>query len=427
MKRKLFLTALLLFFSFSFSSNPPGWYVQQLPVNDFVNDIFFLDSLNGWLVTDGRFSENDTSYIMRTTNGGDNWTIQNAKKEKLNTVRFLDINTGYASGGLKWNYGNVLYKTTNGGTNWLTINNISGVAINDMFFLNKDTGWVCDDDILFGGLYKTTNGSISWIRQLDVSYKIQKIFFLNKDTGWACNSNVNGGLYKTNNGGGNWEPMYEFPGSLRALFFINSQNGWVSGAFGEENHTIQYTINGGANWTYAQGEVGGFDLKFVNDSIGYAGGGSQPLRIIKSTNGGRYWGYQSAQTSANISVAVLRNDPLRVWAGRQVLIHTTDGGGVIVNVSKLSNGKPSRFELHQNYPNPFNPKTIINYELGITNLLSWKIYDVFGNEITTLVNEKHSAGSYSVEFDGSRLPSGIYFYRLETENFTETKKMVLAK
>ncbi|MBK8982075.1 MAG: hypothetical protein IPM38_07070 [Ignavibacteria bacterium] len=53
MKRKLFLTSLLLFLSLSFSSNPPGWYVQQLPVNDFVNDIFFLDSLNGWLVTRG--------------------------------------------------------------------------------------------------------------------------------------------------------------------------------------------------------------------------------------------------------------------------------------------------------------------------------------------------------------------------------------
>ncbi|MBK8982313.1 MAG: hypothetical protein IPM38_08340 [Ignavibacteria bacterium] len=81
-----------------------------------------------------RFSENDTSYIMRTTNGGDNWTIQNAKKEKLNTVRFLDINTGYASGGLNGTTAMSFYKTTNGGTNWLTINNISGVAINDMFF-----------------------------------------------------------------------------------------------------------------------------------------------------------------------------------------------------------------------------------------------------------------------------------------------------
>ena len=73
---------MLLFLANTFrSDNPPGWYVQQLPVNDLVNDIFFLDSLNGWLVTNGRFNENDTSYIMRTTNGGDNWTIQNAKIE----------------------------------------------------------------------------------------------------------------------------------------------------------------------------------------------------------------------------------------------------------------------------------------------------------------------------------------------------------
>jgi choice-of-anchor B domain-containing protein len=85
------------------------------------------------------------------------------------------------------------------------------------------------------------------------------------------------------------------------------------------------------------------------------------------------------------------------------------------------------FSLSQNYPNPFNPNTIINYEIRITNFIKLKVYDVLGNEIATLVNEKLSPGSYEVQFDGSNLSSGIYFYRLETEKFTETKRMLLIK
>ncbi len=91
------------------------------------------------------------------------------------------------------------------------------------------------------------------------------------------------------------------------------------------------------------------------------------------------------------------------------------------------------YNLFQNYPNPFNPKTIINYQCLMFNYVSLKVYDALGKEVATLVNEKQSAGNYSVEFDGSNYPSGIYFYRLvidsyvETENFSETRRMILLK
>ncbi|MFZ1320228.1 MAG: serine hydrolase [Ignavibacteria bacterium] len=90
---------------------------------------------------------------------------------------------------------------------------------------------------------------------------------------------------------------------------------------------------------------------------------------------------------------------------------------------------PVGFKLHQNYPNPFNPKTVINYELQVTSddVVSLKVFDVLGNEVVTLVNEKQNAGSYSVEFDGGDLASGIYFYTLKTGEFSQTKKMTLIK
>ncbi|MFZ1322575.1 MAG: T9SS type A sorting domain-containing protein, partial [Ignavibacteria bacterium] len=78
---------------------------------------------------------------------------------------------------------------------------------------------------------------------------------------------------------------------------------------------------------------------------------------------------------------------------------------------------PSSYSLSQNFPNPFNPMTIINYQCSMYNDVSLKVFDVLGNEVSTLVNEKQSAGSYSVTFDGSNFPSGVYFYKLEAGGF----------
>ncbi|MFZ1081908.1 MAG: T9SS type A sorting domain-containing protein [Candidatus Kryptoniota bacterium] len=88
---------------------------------------------------------------------------------------------------------------------------------------------------------------------------------------------------------------------------------------------------------------------------------------------------------------------------------------------------PTIFDLNQNYPNPFNPSTTINYQLPATRFVTLKVYDVLGREVATLVNEKENAGSYAVKFDGSRLASGVYFYQLQAENFSQTKKLILLK
>ena len=90
-------------------------------------------------------------------------------------------------------------------------------------------------------------------------------------------------------------------------------------------------------------------------------------------------------------------------------------------------GIPSKFMLSQNYPNPFNPVTRINYELPLMNFVSLKIYDIQGKEVMTLVNEVKDAGYYSVTFDAKNLSSGMYFYKLSSADFTQTKKMVLIK
>ncbi len=85
------------------------------------------------------------------------------------------------------------------------------------------------------------------------------------------------------------------------------------------------------------------------------------------------------------------------------------------------------FYLSQNYPNPFNPNTVISYRLSVTSKVMLKVYDVLGNEVATLVNEQKPAGSYEISFEGSDLPSGIYFYQFQSGIFIETKKMTLLK
>ncbi|MBS1516938.1 MAG: T9SS type A sorting domain-containing protein [Bacteroidetes bacterium] len=101
--------------------------------------------------------------------------------------------------------------------------------------------------------------------------------------------------------------------------------------------------------------------------------------------------------------------------------------GGLVGVSSHSNGIPDKFYLSQNYPNPFNPKTIINYSLGKAENVTLKVYDILGNETAELVNEKQNAGSYSVEFDGNALSSGVYFYRFIAGEYSGVKRMILLK
>ncbi len=94
---------------------------------------------------------------------------------------------------------------------------------------------------------------------------------------------------------------------------------------------------------------------------------------------------------------------------------------------------PSKYDLAQNYPNPFNPVTNLEFgipalrgesDLGFTSL---KVYDLLGKEVVTLVNEKLNPGTYRVEFDAGGLTSGVYFYRLTSGDFTDTKRMMIVK
>lgn len=99
----------------------------------------------------------------------------------------------------------------------------------------------------------------------------------------------------------------------------------------------------------------------------------------------------------------------------------------VTSVSLISSNVPEGFKLSQNYPNPFNPSTKINFSIAKSGFVSLKVYDILGKEVAILVNDIKQAGDYSVDFNASYLASGTYFYKIETNGFSEIKKMMLVK
>lgn len=99
----------------------------------------------------------------------------------------------------------------------------------------------------------------------------------------------------------------------------------------------------------------------------------------------------------------------------------------VIGIQQISGSVPRNFSLEQSYPNPFNPGTKIRYQIPDNTFVSLKIYNANGKMIETIVNQIQNAGTYEADFDGSNLASGVYFYRLEAEGFTQTRKMILIK
>ena len=98
----------------------------------------------------------------------------------------------------------------------------------------------------------------------------------------------------------------------------------------------------------------------------------------------------------------------------------------VTGIKNILTDKPTTWNLFQNYPNPFNPTTI-NYSVPKTSFVIIKVYDVLEKIVATLINEEKMPGNYNVEFDGSDLPSGVYFYQLDAGDFVATKKLLLLK
>ncbi len=440
-----FYLAVLFFiigFSFTDTPSPTGWYQQFLPnLNGrSISDIFFLDSLTGWAVTP-YVNINDTAYVLKTTNGGDNWSFANIRAGQFvghNKIKFLNSVTGFVCGVSQSSGFKGLSKSIDGGFNWVSLNVPDPTTTyDDMSILNIDTIWLASSSAPTGGVFRTTNGGVSWTQQLSLgSQNPSHIYMFNARIGFAA---TGAGLYKTTNSGINW--LVGAGGFFFDMYFTDSLTGWKC------HQLMEKTTDGGSNWVNQILPSGGniiFNsmLKFSNinkDTIWGAGGviyngsGQDRAMLFRTTNGGNNWLFQVPDTSIHI----FQYDYIKFinksngWAYSPLTgVHTTTGGDTIFlsGIQKISNSIPKEYKLYQNYPNPFNPVTNIKYELKVKKFVKVIVFDITGKEVITLVNQNQSAGTYEVDFSGSNLSSGVYFYQLTIDgNVIDTKKMILLK
>ena len=448
------LSSLFYFFSififinaFNFQHNPPeGWYRQFLPENlPPLNNLTFKDSLTGYGVT-VRGSDGN-SYVIRTTNGGDNWNyvLTESFGRMFTDVMFLDASTGfvctdYQTGGAR------LFATTNGGNEWSVLNNPSTYfTYEDMYVLSKTETWAVNSEPLEGGVFRTTNGGTTWQRKYyNLSYQADRVYMINSRIGFISNGdNVNSWLRKTTDAGDTWVEIANGDGWYN-MFFQDSLKGWRA-LF--QNDNFQKTTDGGLTWTTIIHAVSGGNPTLGVTSFTVLGDtvwGVNPSGhilfpnnqyrgvIFKSTNAGLGWGYQLPDTSFRMPFFVFCEFVnTRVgWAYNSV--HTLAGGDTttypLTSVSNQSTNVASSFILYQNYPNPFNPKTTIEYDLKAGSNVMLKVTDINGREVRTLVNSRQHPGRYKVDFNAERLPSGVYFYSLHLNGLTaQSRRMLLIK
>ena len=126
----------------------------------------------------------------------------------------------------------------------------------------------------------------------------------------------------------------------------------------------------------------------------------------------------------------MRDDLIATAVGAKgTILHTTSGGapGSILGVNEKELNHPAQFALLQNYPNPFNPSTVIRYRLPVAGHVKLTVYDILGREAGVLVDGQKGVGEYEVTWDAGNFPSGVYFYRLTSEKYSDVKKLLLLR
>ena len=212
--------------------------------------------------------------------------------------------------------------------------------------------------------------------------------------------------YNSNNGGQQWASRYNDTGNGQdrayAIVVDNAENVIVTGATqqpgsGSDYGTVKYNgANGNQQWVAFYNGTGN------NEDRPYAivvDNADEPIVTGSSRNGSVF--------------------------GTEDYLTIKYGSGPLVEIN--SNQTPSKFSLSQNYPNPFNPVTYIRFDVAFQTDVHLSLYNILGKEIAVLVNQKLNPGSYEVSVNSEAFTSGVYFYRISMDDFTETKKMILVK
>ena len=315
MKKIILLFSVI--FVFIYSNVNSQWVLQENVTSSWLYAVHFADNYTGCAVGSG-------GTIVRTTNGGTNWSSQIVGEENnFSGVRFINTMTGWIVG-----FAGTLLKTTNSGENWTYQNSGTTLYLRAIFFINSQTGWIVGDA---GTVLKTTNSGDNWILQSVASANnFNSVFFIDINTGWIA---ANGGIYKTTNSGIDWIKIYSKYSKFLSIHFVNPNTGWVVGAV----YILKKSTDGGETWerVLPDGLIDITDsppalytsINFINENTGwFTSSHSTGGRIYKTTNGGS-WTIDFSTSRKNLEEIYFNNSGYGWAVGKRgTIAHTVIGG-----------------------------------------------------------------------------------------------------
>lgn len=328
----------------------------------------------------------NVAFIYKSNSTGTTWS--NIAKSTIQRPFVLDIAIKSDSDfiALATNFGGsspYLYRTTNSGLSWLPvgpgldIEMIAAGSNNMLYGINNSNGF-----------YRSTDDGLTWTLSNNgtSTTSFNSIGVKGADTLFLTSSD--GKFYRSTDRGLSWLSIttaFSASQVLHSLIISLTGEMYVAARQNESLSTIHMSLDEGVTWTQVDDAINWGNL------IQYAVSGRN--KVVAHVNGKLY----------------TNDESFVIWTSVQ-----DDAGD-----------KPSTFDLYQNYPNPFNPSTSISFSLGKAGFTTLNIYNISGQKVTTLIEKEMPAGLSELTFDSAHLPSGIYFYRLESNGQMETKKMIL--
>ncbi len=438
---KVLAIFLILCSLFSPTKSYTQWTIQQLPTSQPLTDIYFADTVKGWVRgKDGLF---------HTTDGGLHWLLQ---APNIGTISGLTSTEFWATG-----YNDTILHTTDGGTTFSRSSLLqyfdydSLIYVSKVYFYDSLKGWVTgfgfkNKPFALTELINTTDGGYSWTQQYyDSSAPLSRwplIQFINPNLGWLTSTYASE-LYGTTDGGNSWNmvtPVVSYYNNMD-MQFVTDNVGWISSDEPVGATAVLKTIDSGKTWmpsiSFLFSDVTTHH-RFSDALNGWVVQTGSQTEIWHTCDGGAHWDLQYSYSPGFYFRAnkVFALDRFHVWIVGEngMMLHTSNGGVTAVTDTWEA---PTGFSLMQNYPNPFNPATNIGYQVPQNSRITIRIDDILGRPVKVLLDAQVPPGIGSVLWDGrdersGMVGTGVYFCFMivktsEMKERTATRKIVLVR
>jgi photosystem II stability/assembly factor-like uncharacterized protein len=364
-----------------------------------VNSGLANNSINALAVSGANLFAGTNGGVFLSKNNGTSWTVADSKLPKYHVVAFAVSGTNILVAD-----SNIVYLSENSGTSWTIVfrpsnspahysETVQALAISGTVFVVAMETWALPPNYPSSGIVVSSDNTHSY---WDYNYGISGYTDVTAlaVSGTNLFAGTSGGVSLSTDNGTTWAKIDS--GLVKSYYMIDTSKYYY------------YDIPAFA--------VSGRDIFVVCDGAVYL-----------STNSGTYWTSVNSGLTNDTVLALAVSENYLFAGTRKSGVWRRPLGEMITSVENNRTNVPVHFSLSQNYPNPFNPSTAISFNLPSRSFVSLKIFDLLGREAATIVSEEMPAGSYLRQWNAAKMPSGVYFYRLQAGSFTETKKLVLLR